>query len=256
MEVVARSYLSRTLWFLGYPNRALEMSREAVTLAQKLNDPFSLVFAEHFLAALHQLRREIADYRGEAERVIKICTEHGFAYWLAHSTIYLGEAIAQQGQGDEALALIKQGMAAAAVTGAEVDRVDFLRPLAAAYSAMNRFDDAQNTLAKTLEIGRQCQDLYLEADIYRLKGELLLCQSHLGTEEAHACFQKGIEIARAQSAKSLELRATTSLARLLARQGRRDEARATLAEIYNWFTEGFDTPDLKEAKALLDELTP
>jgi predicted ATPase len=255
MEVVARSYLSRTLWFLGYPRRALEMSREAVTLAQKLNDPFSLVFAEQFLGALHQLRREIPDYKRESEGVIKICTEHGFSYWLAHGTIYLGEAIAQQGQGDEALALINQGIAAAAATGAEVDRVDFLRPLAAAYSAMNRVDDALDTLSRTLEIGRQYQDLYLEADVYRLKGELLLRQGDCGTEEANACFQRGIEIARAQSAKSLELRATTSLARLLPDTNRSDEACTMLAEIYNWFTEGFDTADLQDAKALLDELS-
>jgi predicted ATPase len=219
-----------------------------------LNDPFSLAFAENFLAGLHDLRREIADYQGEAERLIRICTEHGFPYWLAHATIPLGEAIAQQGQGDEAFALINRGIAAAAATGAEVDRVDFLRPLAEAYSAMNRFDDALDTLAKTLEICREHEDLYLEAEIYRLKGALLLRRGDLSTTEAEACFQRGMEIARHQSAKSLELRATMSLARLIASQSRRDEARLMLAEIYGWFTEGFDTADLKDAKALLDEL--
>ena len=154
----------------------------------------------------------------------------------------------------EAFALINRGIAAAAATGAEVDRVDFLRPLAEAYSAMNRFDDALDTLAKMLEIGQQHQDLYLEAEIYRLKGELLLRRGDLRTTEAKACFQRGMEIARHQNAKSLELRATTSLARLLASQGHREEARTMLADIYSWFTEGFDTSDLKDAKALLDEL--
>jgi class 3 adenylate cyclase/predicted ATPase len=254
MEVAGESYLARTLWLLGYPHQALKMNRQAVTLAQKLNDPFSLVFAEQFLSALHLLRREIVEARGEAERVIKICTENGFAYWLGHVTVYLGEAIAEQGQGEKGLALIKQGIVAAGATGAETDRVDFLRPLAEAYSALNRFDDALEVIGKTLEICREHEDLYLEAEIYRLKGELLLRRGDLGTREAEACFQRGMEIARAQSAKSLELRATTSLARLLARQGRRDEARTMLAKIYNWFTEGFDTSDLKDARALLDEL--
>jgi predicted ATPase len=129
--------------------------------------------------------------------------------------------MAEQGRGEEALALINQGFAAARATGAEVNRVDFLRGLAQAYSAMSRFDDALDTLAKTLAIGLEHEDLYLTAEIYRLKGELLLQRDNSSCAEAQTCFQSGIEIARDQGAKSLELRATTSLARLFASQGRR-----------------------------------
>jgi tetratricopeptide (TPR) repeat protein len=254
MEVVARSYLARTLWFLGYPQQAIKMNREAVALAQQLNEPFSVVFAEQFLSVLYHLCRDITAFRDAAERVIGICTEHGFVYWLAHGTVNLGTAIAEQGRGEEALVLINQGFSAARATGAEVNRVDFLRGLAQAYSALNRFDDALDTLSKTLAIGLEHEDLYLTAEIFRLKGELLMQRDDSSCAEAEACFQSGIEIARDQSAKSPELRATTSLARLLAKQGRRAEARTMLAEIYSWFTEGFDTADLKDAKALLDQL--
>jgi predicted ATPase len=213
-----------------------------------------VVFAEQFLSVLHHLRGDITAFQDAAERVIGICTEHGFAYWLAHGTVNLGTAMAEQGRGEKALALINHGFAAARATGAEVNRVDFLRGLAQAYSALSRFDDALDTLSKTLAIGLEHEDLYLAAEIYRLKGELLLQRDDSSCAEAQACFQSGIKIARDQSAKSLELRATTSLARLLNNTGRRDEARTMLANIYNWFTEGFDTADLIDAKALLDEL--
>ena len=117
-----------------------------------------------------------------------------------------------------------------------------------------RLDDGLSALTEALAVADEHEDRYYEAETYRLKGELLLKQDDSNAAEAQRCFERAIEIARKQSAKSWELRATMSLARLLAKQGRRDEARTMLADIYDWFTEGFDTADLKDAKALLDEL--
>jgi predicted ATPase len=135
-----------------------------------------------------------------------------------------------------------------------VNRVDFLHGLVEAYSAASRFDDALNTLTKIFAVAQEHEDLYLAPELHRLKGELLLQQDNSNSAEAKVCFQGALEIARTQGAKSSELNATISLAGLFAKQGRRDESRKMLAEIYNWFTEGFDTADLKDAKALLDEL--
>ena len=160
----------------------------------------------------------------------------------------------EQGRGEEGLKLIQQGFAAHRATGAEVNRPEFLYWLAEAYCATGRLDNALDSLTSALEVSEEHEHLCMEAEIYRLKGEFLLRKNDSDSEEAQACFQQGIAIARKQGAKSLELSATTSLGRLLTKQGRRDEARAMLAEIYNWFTEGFDTLDLKDAKTLLDEL--
>jgi predicted ATPase len=130
----------------------------------------------------------------------------------------------------------------------------YLSGLAEAYGETGLLDDGLGALTKALAAADEHEDRFWKAEIHRLKGELLLRQDHSNVVEAQGCFQRAVEIARNQSAKSLELRATTSLARLLAKQGRRGEARSVLAEIYGWFTEGFDTADLKDAKVLLDEL--
>ena len=253
-EVVCRSYLSCTLWSLGYPGQAIKMSHAAVEVARELSDPFSLVFAEAYLGYLQQYRREARAFQETAERATAICTEHGFAYGLAHATVCRGAAMTEQGRGEEGLELIQQGFAAHRATGAGINRSEFLYWLAEAYCATGRLDKALDSLTSALEISEEHEHLCIEAEIYRLKGEFLLRKGNSNSAQAQACFERGIEIARGQSAKSLELRATTSLARLVAKMGRRDEARAMLAEIYNWFTEGFDTADLKDAKALLDEL--
>ena len=149
---------------------------------------------------------------------------------------------------------MQQGLAELRATGAEINRAEFLYRLAEAYCAAGRLDDAVDTLNNAIAVAEDRENLWLEAEIYRLKGEFLLRRSDSDSDEAQARFQQAIAIARKQGAKSPELSATTSLARLLAKQGRREEARTMLAEIYNWFSEGFDTPDLKDAKRLLDEL--
>jgi DNA-binding winged helix-turn-helix (wHTH) protein/predicted ATPase len=254
MEVVSLSELAWILWFLGYPDQALKMNYQAVELARALSDPFSLIFAEIFLCYVQHHRRDVRALQRTAEHVISICAEHGSAYGLAHASIFLGVAMTEQGRGEEGLKQMQQGFAEHRASGAEINRSEFLYWIAEAYCATGRLDEALDTLNNAIGAAEDCENLWLEAEIYRLKGEFLLRRSDSDSDEAQACFEEGIEIARKQGAKSPELSATTSLARLLAKQGHRDAARAMLAEIYNWFTEGFDAPDLKDAKILLDEL--
>jgi predicted ATPase len=161
--------------------------------------------------------------------------------------------MAEQGRNEEGIAQIQEGLVASRATGAEQNRPYFLCLLAEACRETGRLDDGLSALMEALAAADEHEIRHYEAEMHRLKGELLLKQDDSNTAEAQNCFERAIEIARKQSAKSLELRATTSLARLLAKQGKCDQAHALLAEIYGWFTEGFDTADLKEAKALLDE---
>jgi class 3 adenylate cyclase/predicted ATPase len=251
--VLCLSVAANTLWSLGYPDQALKRGNEALALAQVLSHPFSLVFAEQFVGGLHQLRREGRTAQEYAEQVLALSAEHGFSLWTAFGTGLRGVAKAEQGRNQEGIALIQEGLAAVRATGSEMGRAYNLNRLAKASIETGRFDDGLSALAKALA-AIQHEDRVYEAETHQLKGELLLRQDDSNTAEAQNCFERAIEIARRQSAKSLELRATMSLARLLASQSRRDEARTMLAEIYNWFTEGFDTADLKDAKALLEEL--
>jgi predicted ATPase len=163
--------------------------------------------------------------------------------------------MAEQGRNEEGIAQIQEGLVAYRATGAELWRPCYLCLLGEACMETGRLDDGLSALTEALAAADENEIRFYEAETHRLKGELLLRQNDSNTAEAQNCFQRAIEIARNQSAKSWELRATMSLARLLAKQGRRDEARKMLAEIYNWFTEGFNTADLKDAKALRDELS-
>ncbi len=162
--------------------------------------------------------------------------------------------MAHKGRPEDGITQICEGLAACHAIGVELWRPYFLCLLAEAYMETGRIDDGLATLTEALAAADEHENHHNRAEIHRLKGELLLRQNAYSTVEAQRCFQRAIEIARTQSAKSWELRATTSLARLLGKQNRREEARTMLAEIYGWFTEGFDTADLKDAKALLDEL--
>jgi len=187
--------------------------------------------------------------------VIALCAEHGFTEILAYATVVRGSEMAQQGSNEEGIAQIQEGLAASRATGAELTRPCFLCLLAEACMETGRVDDGLSALTEALAAADQHGNRYYEAEMHRLQGELLIKQDDSNAVEAQSCFERAIEVARKQSAKSWELRATVSLARLLDRTGRRDEARAMLAQIYGWFTEGFDTRDLKDAKALLDELS-
>jgi predicted ATPase len=245
---------------LGFPDRALQRMHEAFGLAQELHSPFNQAWTLVVAAQLHQCRREAKMAQKRAEELIALSTGHGFAGFLAMGTLLRGWALAAQGQAEEGLAQIRQGWAAYRATGAEQIRPYFLALLAEVYGKMGQIEEGLTVLAKALAFADKTGMRVSEADLYRLKGELTLQSQGQGPQsqveqEAEECFLKAIEVARRQSAKSLELRAVMSLARLWQQQGKKDEARLLLMEIYNWFTEGFDTKDLQEAKALLEALT-
>jgi predicted ATPase len=249
------SETANTLWHLGYPDQALQRSNEALALAQGLSHPFSLTEPEWTIGFLRQCRREACEGQEIAESSIAFSAEQGFIEpWLAWATSLRGWAIAKQGRHEEGIAQIEEGLALSCGTGTGIARPYYMCQLAEAYMEAGRLDDGMSVLKEALAGADQREERQSEAEIYRLKGELLLKQNNSNAAEAQSCFERAIDIARKQSAKSWELRATISLARLLASQGRRGDARALLTDIYAWFTEGFDTADLKDAKALLDQL--
>ena len=277
--VVGRGYAaSWCLWHLGYPEQALTQSREAITLAQGLSHPFSLVWALLHSAFLHQHRREGQVAQERAEAAILLASEQGFAYELAIGTNVRGWALAERGQREEGVVQMRQGLDAQRATGAKILETSRLALLAEAYGKVGQAEEGLSVLTEALAMVDRTGERVYEAELYRLRGELTLTQSSVQRPassvehpqstfrlpppsggnpqlEAEAYFLKAIEIARRQSAKSLELRAVMSLSRLWQQQGKRHEAHQLLAEIYGWFTEGFDTKDLQEAKALIKELS-
>jgi predicted ATPase len=245
-------YLGMTLWALGYPDQAVKAGEAGVELAHDL--PHSGCGCTFFLASVHQFRREAHEAQRISERVIDVSAEHGFTLWLHLATFMRRWALIQQGAGDSSVAQLREALAAYRATEAQIGRPYHLWLLADASTKLGRWSDALEALNEASLVAQQNGEHNWDAEIHRLNGEILLKQGDSKTAEAERCFQRGVESARRQNAKSLELRATMSLGRLLVSQGRREEARTMLADIYNWFTEGFDTADLKDAKALLDEL--
>jgi adenylate cyclase len=270
--VDSRSWLADALWYLGYPDQALQWIQEALTLASELPHHFNLVATFFHAAKLHYLRREDQLTRKWAEAAITIAAEYGFPLFLGWSKKYYGWALAEQGQEEEGIAQACQGSAVFDTTGAEVNRSNLL--LAETYGKVGQPEQGLALLAETLTAINKTDEHWQEAELYRLKGKLTL-QKELSVAssqfsvtnpqplipnpqaeaEAEGDFLKAIAIARKQQAKSWELRASTSLARLWQSQGKIHEAHSLLSEIYNWFTEGFDTKDLQEAKTLIEELT-
>ena len=186
--------------------------------------------------------------------LLALAREQLFPYWLAVGRITRGWALAHQGQGGEGIEEIRQGLAAYHATGAELGRPWFLALLAEAYGKAGRAEEGLHVIAEGLAAAAHTGEGFFEAEQYRLQGELLLAHSGEKHPMAESCFHHALDSARRQQAKWLELRAAVSLSRLWQHQGKRVEARALLAPIYGWFTEGFDTADLQEAKALLAAL--
>jgi predicted ATPase len=254
LGVASGGFLARELWQLGYPDQALQHSQEARTLAQEVSHPYSLAHALVYVAFVHQCRREAPAAHEQAAAATTLATEQGFALYLAWGTVLRGWASAMQGQGEAGLAAIRQGLAADRATGAMHWQPYSLALLAEAYGAGGRAAEGLVVLAEALALVEQTGVRFYEAETYRIKGTLLLHQAVPDAAQAAACFQQALAIARQQQAKSWELRAATSLARLWQSQGQRQEAYDLLAPVYGWFTEGFDTADLQGAKVLLDEL--
>ena len=223
-------------------------------LAQQMAHPLSLAYALGMAAAFHQLRREWQTVRKHAEAAIRLALEQRFSFWMAWGAMLRGWALAQQGQAQEGMEQITQGLTAHRATGAKGGRSNWLALLAEAHGIMGQSEAGLTALTEALIFAETTGERLYEPELYRLKGELLLQQSKDNQADAENCFHHALEIARNQQAKSFELRATTSLARLWQSQGKRDAARQVLGDVYNWFTEGFDTADLQDAKSLLDEL--
>jgi len=249
-------YLSWKLWYLGYPDQAMQHSQAARTLAQEASRPQSLAVALIWAAFLHQYRREPQSVYEQAAAATTLSTEHGLALWAAYGMILHGWALAMQGQDETGIAQIGQSLAAVEATGSKMTHPYFLGLLAESYGKDGHPEEGVRLLDEALtEIDNPEMDSYLyRAELYRLKGYLLLRQSVPDASQAETCFQKALDIARHQQAKSLELRDATSLARLWQSQDKRQDATDLLAPVYEWFTEGFDTADLQDAKALLAEL--
>ena len=252
--VICHSYSAWTLWYLGHPDQGLVRSHEALTLAQQSAHPFSLGFALSRAAMFPQLLLEVQTARERAEATIVLATEQGFPYCMAQGSMLRGWTLAHQGQAQEGIEQLAQGLMDYRATGAEVMQPYFLALLADAHRIMGQPEAGLMVLTEALALVDTTGERWCEPELYRLKGELLLQQHSDHHLEVEACFQQAIAIAQNQEAKSLELRATTSLARLWHQQGKRQEAHDLLAPVYYWYTEGFDTADLKDAKALLEAL--
>jgi predicted ATPase len=254
------------LWLLGYVEQARRWSDRAVMLAREAAHAYILSSALMFSSWFHQLHRERAVAQEQAEELIAIASKQGLALVLGWGTMMRGWALAEQGQGDAGIAQIHQAVAALRAAESVVFRPYQLALLAEAYQTVGEPAAGLAALAEALALVEQTEERLWEAEIYRLKGELLLTMEGAGlslgavagiqdAESPEGCFLTAIEIARRQEGKSLELRATVGLARLWRQQGKKDQARHMLADIYGWFTEGFDTVDLQQAKALLQELS-
>ena len=206
---------------------------------------------------LRQYRREGPAVQGSAEATLAIATEHGFSFWHAVGLVMRGWALAEQGAGAGGIAQLRQGLAAWAATGGETYRTYYLALLAEALGREGQIEEGLGVLAEALALMHGTGEAFHGAELHRLQGEFLLRQeaAEAACREAEACFRRALTIARRQQAKSLELRAAMSLTRLYQKQDRQAEARPMLAECYDWFTEGFDTPDLQEAKALLEQVS-
>jgi DNA-binding transcriptional MerR regulator len=252
--VICHIYAAWTLWMLGYPEQGLARSQEAMMLAQQSAHPYSRSFALCCAAIFHQFRREVCFTQERAEAVINLAKEQGFPQWRAQGSIVRGWALAQQGQAKEGIEQLQQSMQAFRATGAEINQPYFLALLAEAHGTIGEPEAELTVLTEALTHIDTKGERWYESECYRLKGELLLQQGSDNQAEAVSCFAQAIAVAQSQQAKFWELRATTSLARLWQWQGKQAEAHALLAPVYGWFTEGFDTADLIEAKALLGEL--
>jgi predicted ATPase len=242
------------LWYLGHADQSLGRAREAVTLARTSGVPMRLAWALFHETMVHLLRRDWRAQRERAAEVIAIGDVRGFELWRGAGRIYHGLARVMAGEGPAALAEVAEGFALAAGTSHRLGAPGSVAALADGRRAAGKYAAALGTVESGFAVATETGQHFYDAGLLHLKGELLLDTDPASSAEAEAFFHRALDIARAQEAKSFELRAATSLARLWQRRGKLAEARALLAPVYAWFTEGFDTGDLVEAKALLAEL--
>jgi class 3 adenylate cyclase/tetratricopeptide (TPR) repeat protein len=249
--VISMSYASLGAWMLGRADLARDRMAQAVSFARNTKNPYDLAFGLLFESWLYRWLREPQRVEAAAAQVLSISEKHGFPYCVHLVRHYMGWALAEVSKAGEGISLIRQGLAGMAEVGARVSITGFLACLAEAQSRDGKIDDALSTIDDALQANPHELPYRPHMLVFRGILQLKLCQYGL----AEVDLREAIMLAEKMGAKSFELRATTSLARLLRETGRRDEARTMLADIYGWFTEGFDTADLKDAKALLEELS-
>jgi DNA-binding SARP family transcriptional activator/predicted ATPase len=252
--VASLGFLAASLWLLGYPDQALQRSNEAVALTKQLAHPFSLAFALVWQANLYHFRRQDQRAQAPAEELILLVQQYGFPVWSAAAKGCEGWLMVVQGEVAAGIERIAEGFADWMATNQTLAQTFYVGMLAEAYAAQHDVEGSLQFIDMALALAEQTGERFWTAELYRRKGELLWQQASSGAD-VEACFVQAIAIARQQQAKSLELRATTNLCRLWQSQDNRAQAYEWLVEIYGWFTEGFDTPDLLEARALLNELS-
>ena len=251
-NVQAQSVLGSVLFCLGYPDRALTRSNAAIAEARRLAHPPSLAQSLANGARLLSLVGDNAVLGKWVDQLIAVTTAQGFAHWGAQGTIYRGWAKVMNGDLAEGISLLRSGSTASRATGAELWMPYYTALLARACVLAGQIEEAVVHLNNAFQTAERTGECWFAAELHRHKGQLLLREGH--PKAAEGLYRQALTIAQEQEAKLWELRAATSLAQLRRDQGRRAEARDLLAPIYGWFTEGFDTPDLKNAKALLDAL--
>jgi predicted ATPase len=251
-QTVSQAYLGIVLFCLGYPDRALAQSNAAIANAKRLAHPPVLAVSLNIGALPLSLVGDDAALGECADQVFAVATEQGFPQWRAEGTIYRGWVKVKNGDVTEGISLLRRGSIAFRATGAEMWMPYGFALFAKALEIAGQIEEALTQVDEALEIVERTGVRWLAAELHRHKGQLLLRQGH--SEAAEELYRKALSIAEEQEAKLWELRAAASLARLRRDQGRHTEARDLLAPVYGWFTEGFETPDLKEAKALLKAL--
>jgi predicted ATPase len=259
---------ANALWYLGYPDQALKRTQVGMSLVRKHSHPSSLNHCLIMATWLHQLRREPQAVLELAQAAVTLSSERGFTFFYCWGTILQGWALAEHSlagakgerEVEEGIAQMKHGLAGWKGRGARMWRPYCLGLLAEVYRKVGKSEKGLSLLAEALNVVEQTGERLHEAELYRLKGELLIIRAETEYEpdtwfgDVESCFQQAIEIARHQGAKALEIRSVMSLTRFWGKQGKRQKARTLLQEIYSWFDEGFETADLKEAKMLLDGL--
>jgi predicted ATPase len=244
-----------TLYLLGYPSQAAALAQQELAAAEHEPHPFALGHALYHAAWHAQLRRDRHGAKEHTAKLASLALDQSFAFWLGAATVLHGWALGNEKPVHEGIAEITRGIALFCSTGAELWMPYYLALLAETEGRGSKSTEGLRLLAEALGRVESTSEDWIEPELHRLKGEILLRQPAAeAASEAEACFRRSLDIARKQSAKSWELRAATSLARLWRDRGRRAEAYDLLAPVYGWFTEGFDTADLQDAKALLDAL--
>jgi predicted ATPase/class 3 adenylate cyclase len=252
--VAILSYRSRHLWLLGYPEAARRDTEYALKDAREIGQAATLMYALSHVPVTYILCGNNVAANARADEVVALADEKGALLWKAAGMMNQGCVLALTGKASEAVQMMTSGITAFRSTGATLWMPWYLSYLARAYAALDHFDDAWRCIGEAITAVETTKEKWCEAEVHRTAGEIALLSREPDAAKAEAYFERALAVARQQQAKSWELRAAVSMARLWGDQGKRDAARELLAPVYGWFTEGFDTLDLKEAKTLLDEL--